>query len=197
MNRRLLILIASATALVAAAVWLNWTDRVPDEFRPKALDAAALAGLKPDLDGDLALREHLASRVGFEPEAWKGLPEPGRLLWATLYCEEIDRTLTWPQVVATAEEEGSGAPGLSDAVQAYEALSLPAAAKAAGTLSAALDRDRERWRAWMRSGASSTAPRPDPRPAEGLAAAWRGHLGAVRKARLDYARAHAEDLGIR
>jgi len=196
MSTQRIMLILLAIVLVGLSLWVHLSP-AEQGWRPQSLDAAALAALQPDAEGDQRLLEHLRSLGGTDPAGWKDLPTPGNHLFATLWAEEIHRTGSWAQMTEVDPQELTG-PTPADIAAAYDALGLSDKGTAVRRLAAAFDRDRIAVQAWVGAMRAGTAgKRPLARDTDAAAKAAFGRLDAVRARRLALVRTNPADLGIR
>lgn len=197
MTKRQTMLIILAILLVGLALWANLGGTTP-EYHPPVMTAAELAGLKPDQDGDIRLLEELRRRCGDGPQAWRDLPEPARIVFATLWAEEVHRTTSWP--ARTMEDAGgNGVPTLAEAADAYQALGNAEVAKAVRALTGPYEQACQANRAWLATLKEGKTPsaRPSLKTFETAANIAFNRALAIRTQRLAYLREHARDLDIR
>lgn len=195
MPKRQLILITIAAILIGLAVWVNLGSGDPG-YRSPVLSAADLATLTPDLASDRRLLEELRRQAGLEPDAWKTLPEAGRVLYATLWAEDIHRTLTWSQMT-TVDIAGLGLPNLGEVAAAYETLGRHDIASGIRALEVPFNHCSGAFRAWVaQARTASPLPRPTTRPIDAAAPSAFAGADGVRAQRLEYLRDHTADLGI-
>jgi hypothetical protein len=191
---RLPVLIPISITLVGLALWVHLGDPA-DAYTPQVMTSEELAALKPDLDGDMRLLTELRRQVGYEPGAWRDLPPVGQTVFLTLWAEEQNRTIPWPQLATLEALEGQ--PSLSEVAEAYDTLALPRTAAAVRTLAGALDASRTAFAAWSAARqAGRDAPPPDCHHLEATARAAFSGLQEARTKRLELARNAAKELGL-
>ena len=196
MNRRLLVLSLLAAFLVGWALLARMGDGEQIDA-PPALTAAELAALPATLEGDMRMMEEVRRRCGGDPDRWRKLPEAARTVYATLWAEEVHRTVTWAQRAGTDRVE-PGDPTFEEVAAAYGQLDCPETAQAVLALGKPFDETAAAFLAWAqeRSGGRTTPP-PATRPLDAAARAAFSRLDRVRPQRLAFVRANAETLGIR
>ncbi len=193
-RRNLIILSAVTVALFILSLWVHFGGS-DEEFRPKAMSADELAALKPDLDGDARLLAEMRRLSGFEPGAWQQLPPICRAIYATLWAEEVQRTMSWAQL-AMADDQPD-LPSLADIADAYGTLGQPKRALAMRALAQDFAAERQAWAAWLEARkAGQRPPAPDGKRVEAAARTVFTGLDAVRTKRLELVRANAAELGL-
>lgn len=193
-NRTLLI--AIAIALLGLTLWVHFGPDKQVDSTP-ALTTAELAALQPDLDGDLRLMEELRRQVGLEANGWTALPQPGQVLYVTLWAEEIQRTRSWEQA-AELDAAALGLPSFATVAEAYETLGCRDLAARIRILGQRVEQARPALLAWITQRADNAhAPRPVTTPIDVAARSAFANLTPVRRQRLSYATANAADCGIR
>lgn len=196
MNRRILVLSVLAVFLIGLAIWAQLGSEDPIDA-PPALTVAELGALPPTLDGDLRMMDEARRHCGADPGGWRKLPEAARTVYATLWAEEVHRTATWAQRSMTARD-GSGEPTFEEIAAAYTQLGSPETARAVLSLDQPFAQTAAAYRAWLQDRQEGRAPPPPSTTLLDAAARTAfSHLDQIRPLRLQFARAHAESLGIR
>jgi hypothetical protein len=196
MNPRTLVLAVLAVFLVGMAVWFNLVGQGAGDGSP-ALTAAELDALPATLDGDLRMMDELRRRCGHEPEAWRTLPPSAQAVYATLWAEEMQRTLTWSQRAAMGMPD-VGEPTFDEIASGYEQLGCPAAAPAVRALAAPFAAMVTAFQEWaqVRQAGNKAAP-PATASLDSAARTAFSRLDDIRPIRLAFVRSNARAWGIR
>ncbi len=196
MQQRTVILVCTAATLIGAALWLN-LGGTHGAYQVQPLNATEVAELPANLDSDLRLIEVLRSRCGREPGDWKNLPGAAKTAYVTLWAEEVHRTMSWSQLAASEMVDGEY-PTFSDIASAYDDMNCPETAAGVRAMASPFTQVVTSYQAWFENARNNKAGPPPPTKALDVASRDAfAHLDSVRPRRLDYIRAHVQDLGVR